>query len=277
MSLYTIENELQAIFAEIEENGGELSEELYNKLTITKENLKSKLNNYVKAIKSWDGDIEIIKKEVKSLQATAKTRENKINRLKSAMLDAVLAYGDDGVSGNKFVELPTFRIFTKGTDSVLTDDIRISKLINAFGSVVCELVENGIIYTGQDVELQSILDTINITLKAEHESTDEAIVNIDRGSEFIPFTLTDLTTLKIEVTTTNTIYDMFRRNPEAINLFAKNPITTQLRDHTPKDDWKKAIVIAENMNSQADKDKGEALVSLPTVAKIVKNQSIQTR
>lgn len=277
MSLYHIEEELLRIFANIEENDGEVSEELWAELEITKENLKGKLDNYIKAIKSWDGDVTIIKDEVKKLNNTAKVRTNRIDRLKKAMLTAVLLFGEDGKSGNKFIELATVRVFSKGTNAVDTNELRITALIGEFERFVRELVDNDILYTGNNVELQAILDVINTNLKAEHETTDEDTVNIHRGNEFIPYTLTDLTTLKIEITTTKTVYELFRGGREALVLYGKDPIHTQMRNHTAKEDWKTAIEVVDRINKDIDGEAGASLVSYPTVAKIVKNQSIQMK
>lgn len=48
-SIYNITTELEDIFLELEENGGELTPELEERLTITQDNLKSKLDSYRKA------------------------------------------------------------------------------------------------------------------------------------------------------------------------------------------------------------------------------------
>lgn len=273
-SLYNIEEELLLIFAEIESNDGEISDELYDKLNITKENLHKKLDNYVKAIKSWNGDITVIKDEVKRLQANAKVKDNKIERLKKAMLDAVQMFGTEGKT-NKFVDLPTVRLFTKGTPAVETQDNRIDLLVREFERFVRELVDNDILYTGSDVELQGILDVINANLKAEHENRNTEIFGLSINDEFIPYTLIDLTTLKIEITTSQTVYELFRTGKDALMLYGKNPINTKMRNHTAKEDWKTAIQIADNVNSEIDGESGEQLVSYPTVAKLVVNQSIQ--
>jgi len=273
MSLYNIEEELLRIFAEIEENDGEISDETYAQLNITKENLNVKLDNYVKYIISLDGDVDVVKKEVKRLQAKAKTKETRITQLKKAMLGAVQMFGTEGKT-NKFIDLPTVRLFTKGSQSVETNDARIRILIGEFERYVRELVDNGVLYTGQDVELQGILDSVNANLKAEHDAQNTEVLGLELKGEFIPYTLSDLTTLKIEITTTQSIYDLFRTGKDALILYAKNPINTSMRDHTAKDDWKSVIVTADTINNTEGNDKQ---FSYPSVAKIVKNESIQMK
>lgn len=277
MSLYTIEEELLLILSEIEENEGEVSEELFAKLNITKENLHQKLDNYVKAVKSFNGDVVTIKDEIKRLQANAKVKDNRVERLKKAMLGAVQLFGYDGKSGNKVIDLPTVKLFTKGSKAVNTDETRINKLISEFERFVRELVDNDILYTGSDVELQAVLDAINANLKAEWNLDKENRFFNNVEEDFIPYTLTDLTTLKIEITTTQTIYDLFRTGKEALVLYGKNPINTQMRNHTAKGDWESAIKVADSINNDHSDEEDYVPLSYPTVAKIVENTSIQIK
>ena len=46
-NIYNITAELEDIFLELEENDGELTPELEERLAITQDNLKEKLNNYL--------------------------------------------------------------------------------------------------------------------------------------------------------------------------------------------------------------------------------------
>ena len=50
-SLYNISMELENLFAQIEEQEGEVTEEQLKKLEITENNLLEKVDNYVKVIK----------------------------------------------------------------------------------------------------------------------------------------------------------------------------------------------------------------------------------
>lgn len=61
-SIYNITTELEDIFLELEENGGELTPELEERLAITQDNLKEKLNNYRKAYTMLNLDAESCKK-----------------------------------------------------------------------------------------------------------------------------------------------------------------------------------------------------------------------
>ena len=104
-SIYNITTELEDIFLELEENGGELTPELEERLAITQESLKSKLDSYRKAYTMFNLEAESCKKEEQRLAVLRKTKENNAERLKSVMLDAVITYGDLGKSGNKVINL----------------------------------------------------------------------------------------------------------------------------------------------------------------------------
>lgn len=276
-SLYHIEEELLRIFSDIEENDGEISEEMFAKLELTRENLIDKLDKYVKAIKSWDGEVAITKEESKKLLANAKVKENRVKRLKAAMLNAVLLFGNEGKT-NKFIDLPTVKLFTKATPSVEVNEERINKFITEFERFIRELVSAGALYTGSDVDMQGILDSINANLKAEHELAKETIgINGPCAvGDYEPYSITDLKALRINITTTQTIYQLFTEGRSALELYGNNHLNTSMRDATSKEDWKIAISNTDMLNDKLDKE-DERYVVNSTIAKLVKNQSIQMR
>ena len=62
-SIYNITTELEDIFLELEENGGELTPELEERLTITQDNLKSNLIVTVKHILCLILKLNLVKKK----------------------------------------------------------------------------------------------------------------------------------------------------------------------------------------------------------------------
>ena len=153
-----------------------------------------------------------------------------------------------------FIELPEFRLFSRQSTSIEVDEARVNIFLSEFERYVRELVGQGIIYTGEDVDLQGILDCINANVKAE------------KGDDFEPFTLTDLTTMRISVNTTMSIYELFRKGGDALSQYAKTPFNTIISNETMKDDWKTAISVAKRQET-----------SMPTIAKEVVNQSLQIK
>lgn len=251
-SLYSIQEDILRIFNDVESNEGEITDEQYDALCIKQDELKSKLESYVKAIKSWEVDEKALKDEKKRFNDRQNVYKNRIERLKKAALDAVLMFGEHGKT-NMFIELPNFRIFTKESKAIEVNEQRINIFINAFESYVRELVDAGILYAGKDVDLQGILDVINANVIAE------------QGENFEPYTINDLIALKLNISQTASVYDLFKSGL-ALNLYGKEPIYTHIENATTKDDWK-VIISSANI----------AKTSIPTMAKEVINQSLQIK
>lgn len=251
-NLYSIQEDILRIFNNIESNEGEITDKQYDALCIKQDELKSKLESYVKAIKSWEVDEKALKDEKKRFNDRQNVYKNRIERLKKAALDAVLMFGEHGKT-NMFIELPNFRVFTKASKSIEVDEQRINIFIKAFESYIRELVDAGILYAGKDVDLQGILDVINANVIAE------------QGEDFEPYTINDLISLKLNISQTASIYDLFKSGL-ALNLYGKEPIYTHIENVTTKDDWKTII------NSATI-----AKTSMPTMAKEVTNQSLQIK
>jgi hypothetical protein len=67
-------------------------------------------------------EAESCKKEEQRLAVLRKTKENNAERLKGVMLDAVIAYGDLGKSGNKVINLVDSKLYTKNSKCVEIDE-----------------------------------------------------------------------------------------------------------------------------------------------------------
>lgn len=252
-SLYDISNNILSIFNEIELADGGVTDEQYDALVIKQEELKTKLDAYVKAIKSWEVDEKALKDEKKRFNDRQNVFKNRIERLKKAALDAVLTFGEQGNS-NMFIELPTCRLFSRASKAIEVNEERTKILVNIFERYVRELVDAGILYTGGDVDMEGILDVINANAKAE------------QGDNFEPFTMMDLVSVKLTISQTQSIYDFLRNGHNALTMYGQEPIYTTLEESTSKDDLKKVIESTEQSNC-----------ALPTVAKVVINQSLQIK
>lgn len=250
-SLYEISNDILRIFNNVEVAEGEITDEQYDALQIKQEELKEKLTNYVKAIKSWEVDEKALKDEKKRLNDRQTVFKNRIERLKKAMLEAVINFGETG-ENNKFIELPNVRIFTKNTQSVEINEARINILIYKFRDLIQELVQQDILYTGEDVDLVGILDSINAQCIAEF------------GEDFSPFNISDLKHIKINISYTDTIEELLKNNPDILQHLGKEVFRTEVINATSKDEMKRVINICQTLEQDQ-----------PTVGIIVNNQSIQ--
>ena len=250
-SLYEISNDILRIFNDVEVAEGEITDEQYDALQIKQEELKEKLTNYVKAIKSWEVDEKALKDEKKRLNDRQTVFKNRIERLKKAMLEAVINFGETG-KNNKFIELPNARIFTKNTQSVEINETRINILIYKFRDLIQELVQQGILYTGENADLVGILDSINAQCIAEF------------GEDFSPFNISDLKHIKINISYTDTIEELLKNNPDILQHLGKEVFRTEVINATSKDEMKRVINICQTLEQDQ-----------PTVGIIVNNQSIQ--
>ena len=249
-SLYNISSEILRIFENVENNEGEITDEEYNSLVIKQEELKTKLDCYVKAVKEFNASAAFCKTEKKSIDDRKKIYENRVIRLKKAMLDAVNNFGELG-KNNKFIELESCRLYTKASTAVNVDEDRVNLFMTHFEKFLREVVNGDVLYTGEDVDLQGILDVINTNIEAEQEYG------------FVPFTLNDLTTFKIGIKSTATIYELFRSHKDAILEYAHNPFTSEISNETAKEDWKTIITVADEQGT-----------AKPTMAELVKNESL---
>lgn len=122
MNIFEIEQDLLSIFDEIEENGGELTAELEEKLEITQENFKNKVESYVNLIKIKDGELYTISQEINRLEALQDTKERLIARLQKIILQAVNKFGDTTPKGGKFFDYGTGKVSIRKTQVVNTND-----------------------------------------------------------------------------------------------------------------------------------------------------------
>ena len=249
-SLYTIQEELLNLFGEIEANDGEITEEQLEFLNIKEEELKDKLENYYKAIQSWKADMTACKEEEKRIASTRKKYENRIEKIKSIMLDSVNMFGTEGKT-NKFIELPTVRIFTKNTKAIQLNEERINLLIYYITSFIKEAYSNGCLYTGNDVDFAGILQAINANAIAE------------QGQDFKPFTVEDLCILNVDVVYNGSFTNMFISNNKVLETIGEMYLNTTIKQNTPKEAFKLAIDV-----------KGQDKI---TIAEVVNNQTLQIK
>lgn len=272
-SLYEIQEELLSLFADIEEAGGEITPEQEELLSITEDNFKEKLNNYYKLVLSFDADALASKNEAKRLTDRRKVLENRVERLKKTMLGAVEMFGANGKTGNKFIELPTVRIFTRGANSVKLDEERINNLIREIVRLTNEIHDNGALVFGEDCDVEGLLCVINVNLKAEYDNKYGLVDNNNDPdkepeyiSAFIPYTILDLDTIDITISSSTNLLDLISAERSLLPAFLDNQEKFNLTPSTIKEKYKNAIeTVRENEED------------VLTVATIERNYSLQMK
>lgn len=249
--LFDIQQELLELFDEIEEQGGEITDEQIKRLAIGKNELKTKLETYYKAIKSWEADEQLCKEEKKRINDVQNKYKNRITRLKSTIINTVNLFGDNG-KNNKYIELPTIRFSTKNSSSIELNIQRIDIFISEIEERIRELYNAGILVYNDDIDLTDFLKVINANIKAKY------------GEGFEEFTLLDLEAINIEISIKSTINDLFKSKGEALTLYCSHPTDTifDYAESTAKQDIKNVLDKYKDVNTNI------------TIAKQVNNQSL---
>ena len=162
-SLYNIEQELLDVIATLEDNGGEITPELEERLIIGQDNLREKLTSYVAVINEITAKIDACKCEEKRISSLRKSRENTLDRVKESVLNAVRLFGDATKNGNYVIDLDTCRLSTRASSSVNIDEERVDDYIKCITIFISENDANNcneVEYTGIDM-----LNSINSIYK----------------------------------------------------------------------------------------------------------------
>lgn len=215
-SIYNITTELEDIFLELEENGGELTPEFEERLAITQESLKSKLDSYRKAYTMFNLEAESCKKEEQRLAVLRKTKENTAERLKGIMLDAVITYGNLGKSGNKVINLVDSKLYTKNSKCVEIDE----NLNHIFIDLVLEhlqsLWDNDMIDGNFSFSRDVLLEQINDKFTEKYPEQSARLREETGGY----FTLDDLDCIKVKFEIEKPIGDLANKiNFDLLNTF----------------------------------------------------------
>ena len=131
-SIYNIQQELFDIFNQIEENDGEVTPELEEKLKISQDEFKDKINSYTCVIRQLENDLNAIKEEKARLDSIKKSKEKTIERLKQVIVEAIQTFGDTSKSGTKFIDYGTGKVSIRKSESIELDDNKLKAFTNRF-------------------------------------------------------------------------------------------------------------------------------------------------
>lgn len=203
-SIFNISQELEDIFIELEENGGEITEELAERLAIGEEELREKLDNYRRYYSHLSAEAKTCKEEEVRIAKVRKTKENHAERLKAIMLDTVLRYGDSGKSGNRVITLPDSKLYTKGTKCVEIQENVALTLKDCFLKLFKTAWENDCLTEEHTDRAEVTLRLINKMLMDEHTHTFAEL--IDRNNH--DFTIDDLCATNVKFEFSVNLFDL---------------------------------------------------------------------
>ena len=159
-NIYNIQQNLLAIFDEIEENEGELTPEIEEQLSIKQEEFRDKIKSYTDVIKYLNLDITSIDEERERLYNLKKSKEKTIDRLKKVIIDAIDKFGDTNKSGNKYIDYGTGKISVRNTEAIEVEEDSIDRFVNRFITCLKWYSDNNQL-SANIIKPEDILDWVN--------------------------------------------------------------------------------------------------------------------
>lgn len=168
VTLFNIQAELDALFDTIEENGGEINEEIEKALEVTQNNLVDKLSDYVSAIKLAKLEVSACKDEKKRIDDVRKRNEKRIDMMNMAVRDAVLRFGSENKNGNKFIDLGLNKVTVTPSRATVIDEDFVNAVIKGTDGFLRRLVSKGDIekeYSDVSKLLYDLISYLNEDMK----------------------------------------------------------------------------------------------------------------
>lgn len=241
-SLYEISNELRNILNSAMESDGEITQEDYDKLMITRENLLQKAIEYCQAITLINYDVDACKCEKKRINANQQIKAHLVDRLKQRLLDAVTEFGQEkeGKNGTTYtLDAGTFKLFTKNLVKFVEDEYRANLLKNTVLDYFKELYINGVL-TAEDSEdsVETMLGAVNAIAKAKFEDDlENGVVPSFTLFAWTDFTIDDLKALYLNFSFQLNVYDLIAYggyiSQAYSNTFGLNEVTSTV---SPQDE-----------------------------------------
>jgi hypothetical protein len=166
-SIFVIDKELQEIFAELEDNGGELTSELEEKLQLNGQEVTNKVKSYVSYIQQLNSNLNAIKLEQDRLDKLSKSKQKTITSISNLVLYAIDRFGNVDKKGKKFFDWGTGKVTTRKSVSVEVD----TKKIEGVTNIVKTTFDNAI-YTGS-IKQHSSIDEGAILDACYHHTADD--------------------------------------------------------------------------------------------------------
>lgn len=102
----------------MEENGGEVNDEIMEELAIRRENFKDKAEAYAKFILKLESEADQAASEIKRIQALKKAKENTVLRLRESLLSALMVFTEEDAKGIRRYETPLAKLSTRKSVAV---------------------------------------------------------------------------------------------------------------------------------------------------------------
>lgn len=133
-SIFTLGEEYLNCLYELEENGGELTDDINDRLNINKDELENKINNYCDYINLLKKESEFLEDKIKELKSKIKSKENTTDRIKEYIKLAINTWGEiPKNSKNKNIKTLEHSVtFVNKPKLVVNDEILVPKEYKKF-------------------------------------------------------------------------------------------------------------------------------------------------
>jgi hypothetical protein len=128
-NIFDITKEYEDILSIIEDNEGEITPEIAEKLSINESELEDKLRNYKHIIDRYKYEKEYVKDEQERLRNKIASRENTIRFLKNNIVETLKIYGIKSNTNYK-LKYPDFTVYTRDSKSIDYDDSKLEFVID---------------------------------------------------------------------------------------------------------------------------------------------------
>lgn len=178
-TIFDIERDLITLFEELEENGGELTPEIEEKLKLNDQEVTRKVKSYVGYINKLKSDEVAIKAEQDRLAALKKSKDNTIKSITNLVLYAIKTFGNEDKKGKKFFDWGTGKVSIRNSQAVEVDTNKLEVVNNILESIF----ENGIftntLQCNESIDVEGLLDAANNAAdKIEIEDLDDITIEV---------------------------------------------------------------------------------------------------
>ena len=144
-----------------------------------------------------NSNVDCCKNEKQRINNIQNTKKDIVKKLKKRILNTVLNWGSDGKNGNKVLNFSIRKFFTKTIEKLVFVDERIATLSSFVQNYILELKKQGILMTGQDIDLSGMIAAINTLIRAE------------KGEDYEPFIVNNLNYIEVIINSKCSLAHLF--------------------------------------------------------------------
>ena len=160
MNIFNIDKQLEHIYAEIEDNDGEITPDIEEALAVTEANFKSKIESYCELVKQVTYDVEAVNSEIMRLQDLKKRKLGSLESIKRLLVSFIEKYGEVTKSGNKYIDYGIGKVSVRSNKVCVTNDTLIDSVSSGLFSYLNMLAYNKQLQCTDGLEDAELLDAI---------------------------------------------------------------------------------------------------------------------